>query len=153
MAALLTLPEDDRELPDLDNRAPSLLEYEARQLHQAAVQMLQARGAQSLGSSIAVDALHLTLAGTPRLRGWEHRWRLFDHTGPLATVGLRVDEDTDSIVQVKVDGGVVHTAEPPWINARVTASEEDDAAMRQAFHQGLINAMFEGLKHRLELHY
>jgi hypothetical protein len=153
MAALLTLPEEDRGCPDLDNRAPSLLEHVARRLHQGAVQMLQARGAEYPGSSIVVDALHMTMAGTPRVRGWEHRWRLSDHTGPLATVGIRVDEDTDSLVQVKVDGGVVHTAEPPWIAARTTKSVEEDAARRQAYEQELINAMFESLQRRREFRY
>jgi hypothetical protein len=153
MAALLTLPEEDRECPDLDNRAPSLLEHVARRLHQGAVQMLQARGAEYPGSSIVVDALHMAMAGTPRVRGWEHRWRLLDHTGPLATVGIRVDEDTDSLVQVKVDGGVVHTAEPPWIAARTAGSEREDAARRQAYEQELINAMFESLQRRHEFRY
>ena len=150
MAAFLTLPEEDRKRPDLDNRAPSLLEYVARRLHQPVVQMLQARGAESPGSSIVVDALHMTMAGTARIRGWEHRWRLLDHTGPLATIGIRVDEDTDSLVQVKVDGAVVHTAEPPWIAARTAGSDEEDAARREAYEQALINAMFESLQRRQE---
>jgi hypothetical protein len=153
MAALLTLPEEEREAPDLDNRAPSLLEHVARRLHQAAVQMLQTRGAEYPGSSIVVDALHMTMAGTPRVRGWEHRWRLLDHTGPLATIGIRVDEETDSLVQVKVDGALVHTAEPPWIAVRTTASEEEDAARRLAFEQDLINAMFQSLERRHEFRY
>jgi hypothetical protein len=153
IAALLALPEDDREVPDLDNRAPSLLEYMARRLHSAAVQMLQARGAGSPGSSIMVDAMHMHLAGTPRLRGWEHRWRLLDHTGPLATVGIRIDEETDHLVQVKVDGAVVHSAEPPWIAARAAGSDADDAVHRQAYDQELVNAMFEGLRRRQEMHY
>ena len=150
MAVLLTLPEEDRERPDLDKRAPSLLEHVARRLNQPAMQMLQARGAQYPGSSIVVDALHMTMAGTPRVRGWEHRWRLLDHTGPLGTVGIRVDEDTDSLVQVKVDGVVVHTAEPPWIATRTAGSDEEDVARRQAYEQELINAMFESLQRRLE---
>jgi hypothetical protein len=153
IAALLTVPEDEREVPDLDNRAPSLLEFVARRLHEPAVQMLQARGAGSPGSSIVVDAIHMTMAGTPRIRGWEHRWRLLDHTGPLATIGLRVDEDTDILVQVKVDGAVVHSAEPPWIATRAVASDEAEAAGRLAYEQELINAMFDSLKRRQEFRY
>jgi hypothetical protein len=153
MAALLTLPEEDRECPDLDNRAASLLEHVARRLHQPAVQMLQARGIESPGSSIVVDALHMTKGGPPRVRGWEHRWRLVDHTGPLATIGLRVDEETDSLVQVKVDGAVVRTAEPPWIAVRVAGSDEEDTARREAYEQELINAMFESLQRRQEFGY
>jgi hypothetical protein len=95
----------------------------------------------------------MTQAGIPRIRGWEHRWRLIDHTGPLATIGIRVDEPTDSEVQVKVDGAVVHTAVPPWIAERAGGSEVDEAARRFAFEQGLINAMFEHLQRRQQYRY
>jgi hypothetical protein len=153
MAALLTVPEEDRERPDLDNRAPSLLEHVARGLHQGAMQMLQARGAEYPISSIVVDSLHMTMAGAPRIRGWEHRWRLVDHTGPQATIGIRVDEDTDSLVQVKVDGAVVHSVKPPWIAARTAGSGKEEAARRQAYHQELIDAMIESLQRRHEFRY
>jgi hypothetical protein len=153
MAAVLALPDEERELPDIDNRAPSLLEYMARRLHAGAVELLQQEGAQRPGSAITVDSLHATMAGTPRVRGWEHRWRLLDHTGPLSTVGLRVDEERDSVVQVKVDGNVVHTAEPPWIAERGTGSEEGDSARRELFDRDLMSAMAEGLQRRHRVGY
>lgn len=152
MAAVLTLPEEERELPDLSNRAPSLLEFTARRLHEGAVQLMQAEGATKPGSSIHVDAMHVTMAGTPRVRGWEHRWRLLDNTGPLATVGLRVNEEADSIVQVKVDGNVVHTAQPPWIAER-GGSEEGDVARRELFDRELLGAMAVGLQRRAQFNY
>jgi hypothetical protein len=148
IAALLTLPEEDRERPDLDNRAPSLLEHVTRRLHEPAVQMLLARGAGSPGSSIVVDAIHMTMAGTPRIRGWEHRWRLLDNTGPLATIAIHVDDETDTLVQVKVNGAVVHSAEPPWIATRGVGSDEEETTRRTAYEQELINAVSESLRHR-----
>ena len=153
MAALVTLPAEERDPPDLDNRAPSLLEFVARRLHSPAVQMLQARGVTYPGSSIMVDAMHMVMAGTPRIRGWEHRWRLLDHTGPLATIGIRVEEEADNFVQVKVDSSIVHTAEPPWIAVRVAGTDEEEALRRQAFDQELINAMYAGLQARQEFRY
>ncbi len=153
MAAVLALPEEERELPDFDNRAPSLLEYMARRLHTGAVQLLQEAGADRPGSAINVDPMHVTMAGTPRTRGWEHRWRLLEHTGPLATVGLRVDEEMDSVVQIKVDGNVVYTAEPPWIAERDTGSEEGDSARRELFDRDLVSAMAEGLRSRHQFRY
>ncbi|HXA41515.1 MAG TPA: hypothetical protein VNV65_01240 [Candidatus Solibacter sp.] len=153
VAAVLTLPEEEREFPDLDNRAPSLLEYIARRVHPNAVELLQQEGAARPGSTINVDAMHVTMAGTPRVRGWEHRWRLLDHTGPLATVGLRVDEESDSIVQVKVDANVVYTAEPPWIAERGSGSEEGDSARRELFDRDLVSAMAEGLQRRRQVGY
>ncbi len=153
MAAVLALPEEERELPDLDNRAPSLLEYTARRLHASAVQLLQQEGAARPGSAINVDPMHATMAGTPRVRGWEHRWRLLDHTGPLATVGIRVDEDVDSTVQVKVDGNVVYAAQPPWIAERGSWSEEGDSGRRELFDRELVGAMAEGLARRQQFGY
>ena len=153
VAAVLTLPDEEREFPDLDNRAPSLLEYIARRVHPIAVELLQQEGAARPGSTINVDAMHVTMAGTPRVRGWEHRWRLLDHTGPLATVGLRVDEESDGIVQVKVDAIVVYTAEPPWIAERGSGSEEGDSARRELFDRDLVSAMAEGLQRRRQIGY
>lgn len=153
MAAVLALPDEERELPDLDNRAPSLLEYIARRLHASAVQLLQQEGGAHPGSAINVDPMHATMAGTPRVRGWEHRWRLLDQTGPLATVGIRIDEESDSTVQVKVDGNVVHIAQPPWISERGSGSEEGDSARRELFDRDLVGAMTEGLARRHQAGY
>jgi hypothetical protein len=66
MVAILDQPEDERELPDLDNRAPSLVEHMARRLHGGVVQLLQAIGAEHPGASIAADGLHATMSGSPR---------------------------------------------------------------------------------------
>jgi hypothetical protein len=143
MVAILDLPEYERELPDLANRAPSLVEFMARRLHAGVVQLLQAIGAEHPGASIAADGLHATMSGAPRVRGWEHKWRLFDNTGPLATLAVRVDEEADSVVQVRVDGSVVKSAVPPWITEREPASPEADAARREAFDIELLTSMWQ----------
>lgn len=143
MVAILDLPEDEREFPDLENRAPSLVEFMARRLHAGAVQLLQAIGAEHPGASIAADGLHATMSGAPRARGWEHKWRLFDNTGPLATLAVRVDEEADSVVQVRVDGSVVKSAVPPWITERVAPSPEADVARRDAFDIELLTSMWQ----------
>jgi hypothetical protein len=143
MVAILDLPEDEREFPDLENRAPSLVEHMARRLHAGAVQLLQAIGAEHPGASIAADGLHATMSGLPRVRGWEHKWRLYDNSGPLATLAVRVDEDTDSVVQVRVDGSVVRSAVPPWISDREAASPEADAARREEFDIELLTSMWQ----------
>jgi hypothetical protein len=143
MVAILDLPDYERELPDLANRAPSLVEFMARRLHAGVVQLLQAIGAEHPGASIAADGLHATMSGAPRVRGWEHKWRLLDNTGPLATLAVRVDEEADSVVQVRVDGSVVKSAVPPWITEREPASPEADAARREAFDIELLTSMWQ----------
>src|ERR1700716_569514 len=143
MVAILDLPDYEREFPDIENRAPSLVEFMARRLHAGVVQLLQAIGAEHPGASIAADGLHATMSGAPRVRGWEHKWRLFDNTGPLATLAVRVDEEADSIVQVRVDGSVVKTAVPPWITERVAPSPEADVARRDAFDVELLTSMWQ----------
>ena len=143
MVAILDLPEYERELPDLSNRAPALVEFMARRLHAGMVQLLQAVGAEHPGASIAADGLHATVSGAHRARGWEHKWRLYDNTGPLATLAVRVDEEADSVVQVRVDGSVVKSAVPPWITERVAASSEADVARRDAFDIELLTAMWQ----------
>jgi hypothetical protein len=148
MVALLLVPEEERALPDLDNRAPSLVEFMAGRLHDAVVNILQATAAAHPGASIGTDGLHVTRAGMPRVRGWQHQWRLFDHTGPLTTVALHVDEETDDLVQARVNGTVVHQAVPPWITQRMAPSEDDDIARREAFDQELLSAIRQALSAR-----
>jgi hypothetical protein len=145
MVAILDLPDYERELPDLANRAPALVEFMARRLHAGMVQLLQAVGAEHPGASIAADGLHATVSGSGahRSRGWEHKWRLYDNTGPLATLAIRVDEEADSVVQVRVDGSVVKSAIPPWITERAAASPEADVARRDAFDTELLTAMWQ----------
>ena len=153
MVALLSAPEDERDFPDLDNRAPSLVEFMAGRLHAGIVWILEATAAAYPGASIGTDGLHITRSGMPRVRGWQHQWRLFDPTGPLATLALRVDEETDDLVQARVDGSVVHKAVPPWISQRAAPSEEEDVARREAFDDELLSAMWQAISVRSGKHY
>ena len=143
IVALLAQPEYERDVPDLDNRAPSLVEFMARRLHAGVVQLLQAIGAEHPGASIASDGLHAAMSGSPRVRGWEHKWRLFDNTGPLATLSVRVEEEADHVVQVRVDGSIVKSAVPPWITERLASSPEADVARREAFDTDMLTAMWQ----------
>src|ERR1700737_1550074 len=77
MVALLAAPEEERDFPDLDNRAPSLVEFMARRLHAGVVNILEATAAAYPGASVGTDGLHITRPGMPRQPDWQHRWRLF----------------------------------------------------------------------------
>ena len=147
--ALLSVPEEERDYPELDNRAPSLCEWVSLSIHASVLHVLMAMAAQRPGSSVVSDGLHLVMTGTPRVRGWEHKWRLFDQTGPLQTAGIHIDEPTDTLVQVRVNGKVVYGAVPPWVGASDAASPEEDARRRVEFHQTLIDVMVEHLRQQV----
>jgi len=83
--ALAHAPEEEREYPDVGNRAPSLCEWMAAALEESVQPLLAHYRAYRPDSSVAPESLTMAPTGTPRVRGWEHRWRLLDHTGPLAT--------------------------------------------------------------------
>jgi hypothetical protein len=148
MVALLSVPEEERDFPDLDNRAPSLVEFMARRLHAGIVSILEVTAAAHPGASIGTDGLHITRTGMPRVRGWQHQWRLFDPTGPLTTLALRVDDETDDLVQARVDAVVVYKAVPPWITQRTAQSQDADLARREAFDQELLAAMWQAVSLR-----
>lgn len=146
MRALLSVPEEERDPPELDNRAPSLCEWVALSIEAPVMHMLSTMAAQRPGAQVISDGLHLLMSGTPRVRGWEHKWRLFDHTGPLQSLGIRIDEPHDESVLVKVNGRVVFETVPPWVTNRDTPSPEEDSRRRIAFHQALLDAMAEGMR-------
>ena len=148
--ALLLVPEDEREFPDLDNRAPALCEWIAIHLDGPVTQMLQQFSAGFPGSSMALDGLHLVHTGVPRVRAWEHKWRIVDNTGPLETVGIRVEEPADSLVIVKVNGRVVEQSVPPWITDRMARSPTEEAERRAVYHHTLLMAMYDAIVRQIQ---
>lgn len=147
--ALLTVPEDERDFPDVNNRAPSLCEWVALSIEPPVLYVMQEMATRRPGATVVRDGLHLVMAGTPRVRGWEHKWRLVDHTGPLQTAGVRVDETADSLVQIKVNGRIVHGATPPWISNREPISAEEDTQRRVEFHQSLVDQMVVAMREQI----
>jgi hypothetical protein len=141
--ALLHAPEEERDYPDIANRAPSLCEWMAATLETSMLQLMAHFQAQKPDSWVAPENLTLAPTGTPRVRGWEHRWRLVDSTGPLLTVALRVEEPRDSVVIIKVNGVQCHEAVPPWISDHSPVSAEEDQHRRAQFNYGLLQAMAE----------
>jgi hypothetical protein len=94
-------------------------------------------------STVAPESLTMASTGTPRVRGWEHRWRLVDSTGPLLTLALRVEETRDSVVIIKVNGTACYEAVPPWISEPGSVSAEADQQRRLQFNYALMQAMAE----------
>jgi len=92
-------------LPDIDNRAPSLVNWIARDLDTNVRRLLT--GAAKTGESvIADDTVHVARDFNRKAR-WEQSWRLVDHTGVILKVTIQVLEENDSLVRVHVGSGVI----------------------------------------------
>jgi len=134
--------ESDRlqSLPDLENRAPSLVNWVAQQVD-ADVRGILERYAD--GSSI-IDQSAILPVGHAARRAWTRHWKVLSHTGFDVRISLTVAESDDTTVRAAVDGTVVSEAEPPWIASRRTGaalSPEEDAEERARFHRALIEAV------------
>jgi len=128
-------------LPDLDNRAPSLVHWIARDLDENVRRLLTASAGR--GESVIADETVRVVRDFNRNARWEQSWRLVDHTGLILKVTVQVFEDNDSLVRVHVGSGVIADGVPPWI---VRRSEEGDVTSddekRRKFYQWLDESIF-----------
>ena len=132
-------------LPDLEARAPGLIEWLARDLADGVEAALMATGG---GDSVASEAAHTVHPARARERLWERSWRLCRHTGFVHRVCLQVAEARDTEVVVVVDRQEVARSTPPWIAARLSGeslSGEEDARRRAEFREALLAAVRRGL--------
>lgn len=139
---------DPAGLPDIDNRAPSLLEWVAGEVDSGVAAEVQ-RAATS-GQKMQSDAAHLVLIahGTDRIRAWERTWKLYDHTGIHLWVALDVEEENDLELVIRINGAVVERLLPPWIAARrkgLTLSADADEEQRSAFYTLVVALVREHL--------
>jgi hypothetical protein len=136
--AIGELAKDPNGFPDLNDRAPSLVNWIARDLDQS-VRRLLGRAARS-GESVVVDE-SVRLAHDPaRKVRWERAWRIVEHTGLVLKVTVHVSEDNDSLVHVRVGTEMVADGVPPWIARRREGHEVEaaiDISQRQLFYRFL----------------
>lgn len=142
------LPGDGPQgMPDLDNRAPSLLDWVARDLDGPLRALLESR--RGPGMLLTAEPTRRGFgAGGERVRRWERFWKLSDHTGLREWAALGVDEDVPEEVHVRVNAVVRLRAVPPWIEARRTGrvlSAAEDADERRRFNERLLESVREGL--------
>jgi hypothetical protein len=137
--------EQDAVLPDLESRAPGLIEWLARDLAEGVEAALMATGA---GDSVSSESVHIVHQARARERTWERSWRLCRHTGFVHRVCLQIAESRDTEVVVIVDRQEVAVMTPPWIAARLSGehlSLEEDARRRAEFRDALLAAVRRGL--------
>jgi hypothetical protein len=141
-------------LPDLENRAPSLVNWVANevdgQVRRLLLQELDATG----GGELVCDPTTLVFVGIDRRRGWERAWKLIGRDASVGRVSLLVEEDADTEVAVKVGFNVVDRLVPPWIAQRGDASGStpaDDRRARDRFNECILDAIDRGLAREREL--
>jgi len=141
-------------LPDLDNRAPSLVGWVARELDQGVWDLLLHQLDADSGAQLIADPVTLVFSGIDRRRAWERAWKLDTHTGIARRTSIQVAEYADLEVVVKVGSNVVDRLVPPWIEHRVrgeTPDPETDRREREAFNQRILDAMQRGLVREQEI--
>lgn len=150
MVALSGGPAERASLPDLSNRAPSLVSWVAREIDADVREILQSRAPQ--GALLAVDPVFLIFVGGQRHRAWERTWKVSDHTGHTVRVALQVEETADVEVCVKIGAVVRARVVPPWIAGRLKREQLDpfeDARARKAFNEKILKVIREGVDEEL----
>jgi hypothetical protein len=113
-------------LPDLDNRAPSLVGWVGGELD-APIRELFMRIAPPGGATLVADPVRLVLTPGGRARRWSKAWKLVDNTSVLSRVSIEVDELDDGQVCARVDTELIGQGVPPWIAHRRAGDQVDPA--------------------------
>lgn len=140
-------------LPDLDNRAPSLVNWVAQAIDSEVRRLLLQELDASGGGELVSDPTILVFVGIDRRRAWERTWKLVSPDVAAARVSLMVEEDADTEVAVKVGLNVVDRLVPPWIARRdgVAADPVADRRARERFNEQILDAIDRGLLREREL--
>jgi hypothetical protein len=144
-------------LPDLDNRAPSLVGWVSRQIDGDVWRLLLKELSSGSGGQLVADPVTLIFVGIGRQRAWERAWRLDSHLGIAHRVSVAVEEADDTMITVKVGGNTVEQLVPPWIQHRVrgeAVTPDEDRKEREDFYQRVLDSIERGLGHERDLsHY
>jgi len=128
-------------LPDLDNRAPSLVGWVSRELDPT-IRRVLLRAAPP-AARLVIDPVRLILSPAAGRR-WQRNWKLVDHAGILNRVTIEVEEKDDADVRARVDMEVIGHGVPPWIERRrqgVELPPDADARERHAFTHAMARSI------------
>ncbi|HYA00468.1 MAG TPA: hypothetical protein VEK76_08970 [Candidatus Binatia bacterium] len=122
-------------MPDVDNRAPSLVNWVARDLDAfVAATLVQTAEA---GETFVREPAVTTHVERNAVRRYERAWKLVDHTGVRLAVAVYVDGEEEVSIHVRVGSAVVAEGVPPWIERRrrgLEVSAEVDRSQRALFY-------------------
>jgi hypothetical protein len=138
LQAIGALAQEPGGRPDINDRAPSLVDWIGRDLDRD-IRKLLGRTARPGESVIADDTARLAHDFRRNAR-WERSWRVVDHTGPVLNVTLHVSEADASQVHVRVGTETVADGVPPWIARRREGQDVEaaiDISQRRLFYRYL----------------
>jgi len=122
-------------MPDVDNRAPSLVNWVARDLDPfVAATLVQCA---EPGETFVREPVVSTYVDRAGGRRYERAWKLVDHTGLRLSVGVFVYGEEDVTIRVRVGTALVAEGVPPWIERRqrgLEVSAEVDRNQRALFY-------------------
>lgn len=121
-------------LPDLDNRAPSLVGWVGRELD-GPIHELFARIAPSRDVTVVTDPVRLVLLPGGNSRRWAKTWKMLDQASIINRVSVEVDERDDRCVLARVDTELIGQGVPPWIQNRLAGKETDPATAAAERHE------------------
>ena len=122
-------------MPDVDNRAPSLVNWVARDLDAFVAATLVQVATQ--GETFVREPVVSTHADRAGGRRYERGWKLVDHTGLRLVVAVFVHESEDTTIRVRVGSAVVAEGVPPWVERHrrgIEVSDETDRSQRALFY-------------------
>jgi hypothetical protein len=137
--------------PDIDNRAPSLVDWVGHDVEpemSGALDRLR-REPGNGGLNLVSDPLHFAFHGVERHRAWQRSWKLCAHTGVAFEIQILVEEERSTDVVVRVNHNEVARFTPPWINARERDEEPDtdaDRTTRARFRVAIVDAAVQALR-------
>lgn len=132
-------------LPDVDNRAPSLVRWICNDIDANVRELLEAR--MSANETFGRTKVH-PVKGSDGVTRWESTWQTFDHTGSRMRVSVEVSESEPERVKIRVGQQVVFGEDPPWIFHRrqnLHVPPEMDKADRETFYRLITQAIAHGV--------
>ena len=141
-------------LPDLDNRAPSLVAWIGRRLEPSITAVLagHALGGAEVGT-VPVHAIH---TGRDRIRVWERSWSVVGDGGRRLSVVLEVSEEDPTRLVLRVGRSLLAHVVPPWIEHREAGVElppDVEEAHRQDFYESLRQLIAGAVAHEAAAHW
>jgi hypothetical protein len=135
-------------MPDLENRAPSLVSWVAREVDADIRELLLSGFPPGGGTELVTDPVYLVFTGGDRRRAWERAWKVVDRAGRSLRVCLLVEECADAEVAIQVNSAIVERLAPPWIVQRLYGAQpppELDAQRRKDFNQRVFGIIRKGI--------
>jgi hypothetical protein len=139
---------EEAPLPDVDNRAPSLVNWVGRRLGAGVQAILQDRAGRDDTMRVVSVPVHLVFRGRDRARVWERTWACADHVGHHHAVTLAVAEERPDELMLRVGDTLLARVVPPWITARragADVSREADTVQRHDFYESLRHLIAEAV--------